>query len=45
MTRFETYVTTVENLIKTYAKNLPVVDLEEIDKRLKIPQQAVGNFG
>ena len=35
MTRFETYVTTVENLIKTYTKNLPVVDLEEIDKTIE----------
>ena len=35
MTRFETYVTNVENLIKTYTKNLPVVDLEEIDKTIE----------
>ena len=35
MTKFETYVTTVENLIKTYTKNLPVVDLEEIDKAIE----------
>ncbi len=35
MTRFESYVTTVANLIKTYTKNLPVVDLEEIDKAIE----------
>ena len=35
MTRFETYVTNVENLIKTYTKNLPLVDLEEIDKTIE----------
>ena len=35
MTRFETYVTNIENLIKTYTKNLPLVDLEEIDKTIE----------
>ena len=35
MTKFESYVTNVENLIKTYTKNLPVVDLEEIDKAIE----------
>ena len=35
MTKFESYVTNVENLIKTYTKNLPIVDLEEIDKTIE----------
>ena len=35
MTRFESYVSNVENLIKDYTKNLPVVDLEEIDKSIE----------
>ena len=35
MTKFESYVTNVENLIKNYTKNLPVVDLEEIDKAIE----------
>ena len=35
MTKFESYVTNVENIIKTYTKNLPVVDLEEIDKTIE----------
>ena len=44
MTRFETYVTNVENLIKTYTKNLPVVDLEEIDKTIEDSPAGCGNL-